>query len=61
MWGLLLSLTCWCVEVISLHATDRILYHFAGGLMVVAFLWIVACIMTAVGIQIDAVPPPAVN
>ena len=55
MWGLLLSITCWCVEIISLHATDRILYHFAGGLMIVAFLWILACIMTAVGIQIDVV------
>lgn len=58
MWGLLLSITCWCVEIISLHATDRILYHFAGGLMVVAFLWIAACIMTAVGIQLDHTARP---
>jgi hypothetical protein len=60
-WGLLLSISCWCVEIISLHATDLILYHFAGGVMIVAFLWIVACIMTAVGIQLDHVASPVTN
>lgn len=53
LWGLFLSLTCWCVEVISLHATDRILYHTVGGFMLVAFIWMAACGLTAIGIQLD--------
>ncbi len=54
LWGLFLSLTCWCVEVISLHATDSILYHPAGPFMLVAFVWMAACGLTAIGIQIDS-------
>lgn len=58
VWGLLLSVACWSVEVISLHATDRLLYHFDGGAMLVAFVWIAACAMTALGLQIDASTAP---
>jgi hypothetical protein len=48
--GALLSIGCWAMEVISLHATDTVLYHRTGPLMPVSFVWIVACTMTAAGI-----------
>jgi hypothetical protein len=51
--GVLLSLITWCVEVVSLHAVDHILYHLIGNVMVVSFVWILACLMTSVGILID--------
>jgi hypothetical protein len=52
--GVLLSLITWCVEVVSLHAVDHILYHTLGKVMVVGFVWILACLMTAVGVLIDS-------
>jgi hypothetical protein len=52
--GVLLSLVLWCVEVVSLHAVDSILYHLAGKVMVVGLLWILAAIMVSVGILIDS-------
>jgi hypothetical protein len=51
--GVLLSLITWCVEVVSLHAVDHILYHTIGNVMVVGFVWILACLMTAFGVLID--------
>ena len=47
--GILLSVVLWCVEVVSLHAVDHILYHIIGKWMVVSALWIVACLMTSIG------------
>jgi hypothetical protein len=47
--GTLLSAGCWSTEVISLHATDTILYHRVGSLMVVNFVWALACLMTVIG------------
>jgi hypothetical protein len=52
--GVLLSLGLWCVEVVSLHAVDAILYHLAGKVMVVSFLWILAAMMVSVGVLIDS-------
>jgi hypothetical protein len=49
--GSLLSIGCWSTEVISLHATDSILYHRAGPLMIISFVWILACMMTVIGIS----------
>jgi len=46
----LLSVVVWCVEVVSLHAVDHILYHSIGKWMVVSALWILACFMTSIGI-----------
>jgi hypothetical protein len=48
--GGLLSIGCWFTEIISLHAVDAILYHNAGPLMVVSFVWMLACAMTIAGI-----------
>jgi hypothetical protein len=48
--GTLLSIGCWSTEVISLHATDAVLYHRVGPLMIVNFIWMLACLMTAIGI-----------
>ena len=47
--GILLSVFVWCVEVVSLHAVDHILYHLIGKWMVVSALWILACLMTSIG------------
>jgi hypothetical protein len=47
--GILLSVVLWCVDVISLHAVDHILYHTIGKWMLVSALWIVACLMTSIG------------
>ncbi len=52
--GLLLSLTLWCTEVVSLHAVDHIMYHPVGKLMTVSFLWILACAMTSIGVLIES-------
>jgi membrane-bound metal-dependent hydrolase YbcI (DUF457 family) len=51
--GVLLSVILWCVEVVSLHAVDHILYHSLGGVMTVTLLWILSCSMTSVGILLD--------
>jgi hypothetical protein len=48
--GILLSVILWCVEVVSLHAVDHILYYSVGSLMMVSVLWILACLMTSIGI-----------
>jgi hypothetical protein len=48
--GILLSVILWCVEVVSLHAVDHILYHLIGKWMFVTALWILACLMTSIGI-----------
>lgn len=47
--GILLSVVVWCVEVVSFHAVDSILYHSIGRWMVVSALWILACLMTSIG------------
>lgn len=48
--GALLSIGCWLTEVVSLHATDAVLFRHAGPLMVVSFVWMLAGAMTAAGI-----------
>jgi hypothetical protein len=48
--GVLLSLVLWCTEVVSLHAVDHVLYHPLGKIMAVSLLWILACLMTSIGI-----------
>ena len=48
--GGLSSVGLWVVEVISLHATDRILYYFAGPVMVIGYLWAISAGLTSVGI-----------
>jgi len=51
--GALISVAFWAIEVISLHATDTILQHTLGPIMLVALVWIVSSSMIAVGILWD--------
>jgi hypothetical protein len=48
--GGILSLVCWCVEAVSLHAVDRVLYRTFDGIMRVTLIWIACALMTGVGI-----------
>jgi hypothetical protein len=48
--GGILSLGTWCVEVVSLHAVDRVLYRTFDGVMCVTLIWIVGALMTGAGI-----------
>lgn len=52
--GVLLSGIFWCVEVVSLHAVDHILYHPLGPFMMICVVWILGCLMTSIGILIDS-------
>jgi hypothetical protein len=52
--GALFSLTTWCVEVVSLHQVDAVLYHPVWRFMVVSLVWIVGCLMTSVGILFES-------
>ena len=51
--GVLVSVISWCVEVVSLHAVDHILYHPLGPCMVISLVWILGCLMTSGGVLID--------
>ena len=51
--GTLMSVIIWCIELVSLHAVDHVLYARMGGVMAVAFLWILSAGMTSVGILLD--------
>lgn len=53
--GGLLSIGCWLTEVVSLHASDAVLYRHVGPLLSVSFLWMLACAMTAAGILIAGI------
>lgn len=52
--GLFLSVGCWCVEVISLHATDHVLYSVGNGMMTVAYLWVLTALLVGIGALLDA-------
>jgi hypothetical protein len=51
--GALLSLVLWCIEVVSLHAVDHVLYYSLDGMMAVTLLWLLSCTMTSVGILLE--------
>jgi hypothetical protein len=51
--GAVLSRVLWCIEVVSRHAVDHVLYHSVGGVMAVSVLWILSCGMTSIGILVD--------
>jgi hypothetical protein len=51
--GILISVISWCVEVVSLHAVDHILYHPLGPCMVISVVWILGCLMTCIGVLVD--------
>jgi hypothetical protein len=59
--GVLLALVSWSTEVVSLHAVDHVLYQPLGdlfpplgSLMAVTIIWILASLMTSMGILIDS-------
>jgi hypothetical protein len=51
--GALLSLLLWCIEVVSLHAVDHVLYYSVDGVMAVTLLWLLSCTMTSIGILLN--------
>lgn len=51
--GGILSLGCWWVEVISLHAVDSLLYRRVDGVMLVRLVWAGCSLMMGVGILWD--------
>lgn len=55
--GLSMSLTVWAMEIISLHETDSGLYHMVNDVMVIAILWVIACLLTLLGVGIAARMP----
>jgi hypothetical protein len=54
--GVFFSLICWCVEVVSLHAVDAMLYQTFHGFMAVCLAWITCALMTGLGILSDTFP-----
>ena len=54
VWGAVLSLSCWCAEVISLHAIDAAFYHTIDGVMLVSLCWVACSLMTSLGILWDS-------
>ena len=52
--GAILSVSCWFVEVISLHATDAAFYYTVDGVMLVSLCWVACALMTGLGILWDA-------
>jgi len=51
--GCILSLCFWCLEVVSLHAVDALLYRRVNGVMLVRLIWAACSLMTSLGILWD--------
>lgn len=51
--GGIVSFWCWCIEVISEHKVDAVMYYQIKGVMLVSLIWIAASLMTGVGILWD--------
>jgi hypothetical protein len=51
--GAVLSLGCWCAEVISLHTVDAVFYCTVKGVMLVSMSWIISSLMMGLGILWD--------
>jgi hypothetical protein len=49
--GAIISISCWCAEVISLHAIDAVLHATKFGIMLVCLGWIAGSLMTGIGVQ----------
>jgi hypothetical protein len=52
--GALLAVGCWFSEVISLHSLDAFYYAELGGVMRVAYLWLLCSLMMALGVALDS-------
>jgi len=57
--GVILSLSCWCAEVISLHAVDTVFHSTVNGIMLVSLIWVAGSLMTGLGILWDLRAPYA--
>ena len=51
--GTLLSLDMWCLEVLSFHPVDHVLYSMIGGAMTVSYIWIALSMVTCLGAWLD--------
>jgi len=52
--GAILSSSCWCAEVISLHACDALFHVTIEGVMLVSLVWVAGALMTGLGILWEA-------
>jgi hypothetical protein len=52
--GVILSLSCWCSEVISLHALDAVFHSLLNGILLVSLIWVASSLMTGLGILWDS-------
>jgi hypothetical protein len=52
--GVILSLSCWCSEVISLHAFDAVFHSMVNGILLVSLIWVACSLMTGLGILWDS-------
>jgi hypothetical protein len=51
--GTLFSLGLWCLECVSLHAVDAVLYRMVGAVMRVSLVWICVAFVTCWGAWLD--------
>jgi hypothetical protein len=51
--GAILSIGCWCAEVVSLHAVDAVFHKTISGIMAVSLIWVASSLMTGLGILLD--------
>jgi len=51
--GTMLSVGLWCLECVSLHAVDRVLYSMVGAVMKVTLAWIFLALVTCLGLWLD--------
>jgi hypothetical protein len=51
--GTTLSVGLWCLECVSLHAVDGVLYSMIGMLMTVTLAWIFLALVTCLGVWLD--------
>jgi len=59
--GGILSSCCWCVEVISLHSVDNLIYRRVDGVTLVRLAWSACSLMTGVGVLWDTFAGRALN
>jgi hypothetical protein len=59
--GTLQSTGLWCLECVSLHAVDRVLYRLIGGVMTVSLAWIFLALVTCLGVWLDFSRHPAAS
>lgn len=51
--GTTLSVGLWCVECVSLHAVDGVLYRLVGVVMMVSLVWGGLALVTSLGVWLD--------